>query len=103
MKYRPARLALASPCSATIVFALSLLTIAVGTYMSSLRPPLLPEDVRALGVDPNILPPSLMRWLSLVFATWGVFIAAFGIVLLGVASTLRTGGTRALRRPSALV
>jgi len=102
MKYRPARLALASPCSATIVFALSLLTIAVGTYMSFLRPPLLPEDVRALGVDPNMLPPSLMRWLSLVFATWGAFIAAFGIVLLGVASALRTGGTRALRRASSL-
>jgi hypothetical protein len=43
-----------------------------------------------------------MRWLSLVFATWGAFIAAFGVVLFGVASALRTGGTRVLRRASAL-
>lgn len=84
------------------VLALSLLTIAVGTYMALLRPPLLPEDVRALGVDPHSLPPSLLAWLSVVFATWGAFIAAFGVLLLGVASALRTGRTTLLRWACAL-
>jgi hypothetical protein len=31
--------------------ALALLTIGVGLYMAFLRPPLLPEDLCALGVD----------------------------------------------------
>jgi hypothetical protein len=91
-----------SPRSALVVLALSLLTIAVGAYMAFLRPPLLPEDVLALGVDPDTLPPSLMSWLSLVFATWGAFITALGVVLFGVASALRDGRTRVLRWASAL-
>lgn len=92
----------ARPLSALVILALSLLTIAVGAYMVFFRPPLLPEDVRALGVDPNTLPPSLTRWLSLVFATWGAFITALGVVLFGVASALRAGHTRVLRWASAL-
>ncbi|MES1174965.1 MAG: hypothetical protein ABUL62_11630 [Myxococcales bacterium] len=84
------------------MLALSLFTIAVGAYMAFLRPPLLPEDVRALGVDPAALPPSLMRWLSLVFATWGAFITALGVVLFGVASALWHGRPRVLRWSSAL-
>ena len=102
MKHRQAGIAPASPHSALIVLALSLLTIAVGAYMAFLRPPLLPEDVRAIGLDPNVLPASLMRWLSLVFATWGAFVAAFGVVLFGVASALRTGRTKVLRWATAL-
>ena len=84
------------------ILVLSLLTIAVGAYMALLRPPLLPEDVRALGVDPRSLPPSLLAWLSVVFATWGAFIAAFGVLLFGIASALRTGRTDILRWPCAL-
>jgi hypothetical protein len=53
-------------------------------------------------VDPNSLPPSLLAWLSLVFATWGTFIAAFGVVLSGVASALRSGRTTLLRWACAL-
>jgi hypothetical protein len=67
------------------LLALALLTVGVGVYMAFLRPPLLPEDLRALGVDIKALPPSLLRWLSIVFATWGAFITAFGILLLGIA------------------
>ncbi|HEX2876607.1 MAG TPA: hypothetical protein VHP33_35395, partial [Polyangiaceae bacterium] len=70
------------------VSVLALLTIGVGVYMALLRPPLLPEDLRALGVDEKSLPPSLLRWLSVVFTTWGAFITAFGVLLLGVARTL---------------
>src|SRR4051794_8499828 len=92
----------ARPRSALIVLALSLLTIAVGAYMAFLRPPLLAEDLRALGVNPDTLPPSLLRWLSLVFTTWGAFISAFGVVLLGVASALWAGRTTVLRWASAL-
>jgi hypothetical protein len=84
------------------VSALALLTIGVGVYMAFLRPPLLPEDVRALGVDSKSLPPSLLRWLSVVFTTWGAFIAAFGILLLGVARTLSGARTDILRWATAL-
>ena len=88
--------------SSLAVLVLSLLTVALGVYMAVLRPPLLPEDVRFLGVDPSSLPPSLLRWLSIVFATWGGFITAFGVVLFGVASALRTARTDVLRWASAL-
>ncbi len=84
------------------VFALALVTIGVGVYMAFLRPPLLPEDLRALGVDGNSLPPSLLRWLSVVFATWGAFITAFGLLLLGIARTLSGGRTEVLRWATAL-
>ena len=83
--------------SALPILVLSLLTIAAGAYMAFLRPPLLPEDVRAIGVDPRLLPPSLLAWLSVVFATWGAFIAAFGVLLFGIASALWTGRTDILR------
>jgi hypothetical protein len=79
------------------ISALALLTIGVGVYMALLRPPLLPEDLRALGVDGKALPPSLLRWLSVVFTTWGAFITAFGVVLLGIARTLSGARTDVLR------
>ncbi len=53
-------------------------------YFTILRPPLLPEDVRHTGVDPTALPPAFLDWLGIVFATWGGFIAGFGIVLVGI-------------------
>jgi hypothetical protein len=82
--------------------ALALLTVGVGVYMAFLRPPLLPEDLRALGVDMKALPPNLQRWLSIVFATWGAFITAFGILLLGIARTLAGDRTHVLRWATAL-
>ena len=88
--------------SSLAVLVLSLLTVALGVYMAVVRPPLLPEDVRFLGVAPSSLPPSLLRWLSIVFATWGAFITAFGVVLFGVASALRTARTNVLRWATAL-
>jgi len=70
--------------------------------MALLRPPLLPEDLRALGVDAQSLPPSLLRWLSIVFTTWGAFIAAFGVLLLGIARRLSGDRTDVLRWATAL-
>ena len=84
------------------VSVLALLTIGVGVYMAFLRPPLLPEDLRALGVDATSLPPSLLRWLSVVFTTWGAFITAFGVLLLGIAQTLSGARTDVLRWATAL-
>jgi hypothetical protein len=86
----------------TAVSALALLTIGVGVYMAMLRPPLLPEDLRALEVDIKSLPPSLLRWLSIVFATWGAFITAFGVLLLGIARTLSGARTYVLQWATAL-
>jgi hypothetical protein len=84
------------------VSALALLTIGVGVYMAFLRPPLLPEDIRALGVDSTSLPPSLLRWLSVVFTTWGAFIAGFGILLLAIARSLSGARTDVLRWTTAI-
>lgn len=86
----------------TAVSALALLTIGVGLYMTLLRPPLLPEDLRVLGVEATSLPPSLLRWLSVVFTTWGAFITAFGVLLLGIARTLSDDRTDVLRWATAL-
>ena len=88
--------------SSLVVLGVSLLTVALGVYMAVLRPPLLPEDMRFIGVAPSSLPPSLLRWLSIVFATWGGFIIALGVVLFGVASALWTARSRVLRWATAL-
>lgn len=62
---------------------LGLVTTGIGTYFLFLRAPLLPEDIRYTGIDPSTLPPAFTAWLGIVFATWGGFIAGFGVVLLG--------------------
>jgi hypothetical protein len=78
------------------------LTLGIAAYFSFFRPPMLPEDARFTGVPAGALPPRLAAWLTIVFRTWGGFVAGFGIVLVAIAAYLMTGAPRVLRGGAAL-
>jgi len=84
------------------VLTLGILTLGTGLYFLTLRPPLLPEDIGYMGIDPSLLPPELNGWLGIVFRTWGGFIAGFAIVLLGIGAFLFAGQVRWLYWATAL-
>lgn len=65
--------------------ALAIATIGTGLYFMVLRPPFLPEDARFTELAGSEVSPRLLRWLSIVFRTWGGFLAGFGSCLLGQA------------------
>jgi hypothetical protein len=67
------------------LFALAIATIGTGFYFMVLRPPLLPEDARFTELAGSDVSPRLLRWLSIVFRTWGGFLAGFGACLIGQA------------------
>lgn len=82
---------------ARVLIAVGLLTVGTGFYLMVLRPPLLPEDVRFAGLDPSAVPPGLLRWLEIVFRTWGGFVLGFGVSLAGYGAFLATGNPVWLR------
>ena len=63
---------------------LGLLTMGTGVYFMLLRPPLLPEDMRYIGLS-NEAPRALLHWISIVFRTWGGFMVGLGSCLFGIA------------------
>lgn len=74
--------------------------VAVGGYFAFLRPPLLPEDVRYMGMSlSEVLAavPGLRNWLPKIFMVLGGYIASVGILTCYVAVT----GLR-IRSPGAL-
>lgn len=73
-----------------VLLALGLLTSSTGVYFMLLRPPLLPEDSRFIGLGTEEVPEALARWLSIVFRTWGGFMVGFGLSLLGLAGYFQT-------------
>ncbi len=80
-----------------LLLALGVLTLGTAIYFLAMRPPMLPEDARFTGVAVDGLSPGMADWLSIVFHTWGGFMAGFGILILGVAGyllTLRPGYLR---------
>jgi len=93
---RPDRLA------GTLVLVAGILTLGIATYFLFLRPPMLPEDARFTGVPAGALPPRLAVWLTIVFRTWGGFVAGFGIVLVAIGAYLLTAASRVLRGGVAL-
>jgi hypothetical protein len=68
--------------------------IALGVYFIALRPPLLPEDLRYVGLGRQALAalPRLEPWLHLVFTVLGGQMAAVG--MLATAAALRIGRHR---------
>lgn len=83
--------------SGALTCVLGILRVGVGIYFLILRPPLLPEDLRRTGVDPNALPPAFVEWL---FSTWGGFIVGFGATLrLSGDLHRKRQGTPARRKP----
>jgi hypothetical protein len=85
-----------------LVLALGILTLGTAIYFLALRPPLLPEDIRHTGVEPELLPPAFLDWLGIVFRTWGGFIAGFGLLLCGIGAFMLTGRERWLYWMTAL-
>lgn len=69
-----------------VLIALGLLTSSTGVYFMLLRPPLLPEDSRFIGLGTEEAPEALVRWLSIVFRTLG----GFGLSVLGLAGYFYT-------------
>lgn len=61
-----------------------------GLYFIFLRPPLLPEDVRYMGLPSaqlNVVRLHLEAWLTLVFRVFGGYILATGVLTVTVAAT----------------
>jgi hypothetical protein len=88
--------------AAILVLVVGVLTLGIATYFLFLRPPMLPEDAGFTGIPAGALPPRLAAWLSIVFRTWGGFVAGFGIVLVAIGTYLLTAATRVLRGGVAL-
>jgi hypothetical protein len=62
----------------------------MGLYFAFFRPPLLPEDVRSLGVSLPTLQaqvPRLLTWLTRIFWVMGGYIFTSGLLLLFIAVT----------------
>ena len=62
----------------------------MGAYFAFLRPPVLPEDLRYIGVSLVQLQgtvPGMLRWLTRVFAVLGGYMFATGVLTAYVAAT----------------
>ncbi len=90
--------------SSIVLAVAGILLVGMGVYFIVLRPPLLPEDTRFMGVaaaqlDP--IKPQLEAWLTHVFRVLGGYILATGVLTITLAATSfrqhsLTAGLRAL-------
>lgn len=92
------RLTTGSWTTSAILLALSGAGLAlVGAYFLLLRPPLLPEDIRYMGLSDTqlgMLRPALEPWLSQVFRVMGGYILATGVLTVALAATAYCGHSR---------
>jgi hypothetical protein len=74
-----------------ILLALSGVTlIGAGLYFLLLRPPLLPEDLRYMGLEPAhvaAVRPRMESWLAHVFRVMGGYVLATGVLTITLAAT----------------
>ena len=73
-----------------LLMACGVWLVGLGLYFIFVRPPLLPEDARFMGVTPGQLRsavPGLEQWLSKVFTVMGGFMAGAGVLTAFVALT----------------
>ncbi|RVD51589.1 MAG: hypothetical protein EOS30_10225 [Mesorhizobium sp.] len=71
-----------------VVFGVAL--VCIGAFFMFLRPPLLPEDMRSIGVSPEQLQAALPRmasWLLRVFQVLGGYAMASGVLTVTIAAT----------------
>jgi hypothetical protein len=67
-----------------LIAACGVWQVGLGLYFIFVRPALLPEDPRYMGVDPQVLLstiPRLADWLDKVFTVMGGFIAGAGVLV----------------------
>ena len=85
------RLTIGSWTASAILLAIAGAGLAlVGIYFLLVRPPLLPEDVRYIGLSATELAsvrPALELWLSQVFRVMGGYILATGVLTVALAAT----------------
>jgi hypothetical protein len=78
------------PPSAILLLLAGITLIGTGLYFLLLRPPLLPEDVRYMGLNEAQLVavrPRLEMWLTHVFRVMGGYILANGVLAATLAAT----------------
>lgn len=78
------------PVSALVLAAAGVAVAATGLYFIFLRPPLLPEDVRYMGLSTaqlDVVEPHLEAWLTQVFRVFGGYILATGVLTITLAAT----------------
>lgn len=78
------------PPSAILLAVAGIMLIGTGLYFLLVRPPLLPEDVRYMGLSPDQLAairPRLEAWLTYVFRVMGGYVLATGVLAATVAVT----------------
>jgi hypothetical protein len=73
-----------------LIIAYGSLLLLIGLYFLFLRPALLPEDLRYIGVvQPGFdaVAPQLGLWLKQVFRVMGGYVAATGLLTIALAAT----------------
>ena len=78
------------PLSSIILASAGIALVGTGLYFIVLRPPLLPEDLRYMGLSAgqlDIVRPRLEAWLSNVFLVMGGYVLATGALTITLAAT----------------
>jgi uncharacterized membrane protein HdeD (DUF308 family) len=78
------------PLSSVLLVLAGITLMGAGLYFLFLRPPLLPEDVRYMGLSPAELGPIMPRleaWLTQVFRVMGGYVVATGVLTVTLATT----------------
>ena len=78
------------PYSSTVLALCGIILMGIGLYFVLFRPPLLPEDVRYMGISFATIQervPQLFNWLNKVFWVMGAYIFTSGLLTLYTAVT----------------
>ncbi len=78
------------PLSSIFLVAFGTALLGMGIYFMLLRPTLLPEDLRYMGISSaqlSIAVPQLATWLNRVFSVLGGFVFASGVLTITLAAT----------------
>ena len=78
------------PLSSIILAVAGIALVGMGLYFIILRPPLLPEDMRYMGLPAaqlDIVKPQLGAWLTQVFRVMGGYVFGTGILTVTLAVT----------------
>lgn len=77
------------PLSSLVLAAAGVALVGTGLYFILLRPPLLPEDVRYMGLAAgqfDAVRPRLEAWLTQVFRVMGGYVLAAGVLAITLAA-----------------
>ena len=78
------------PLSSILLALAGLTLVGAGLYFLFLRPPLLPEDIRYMGLSAaqlGAVRPRLEAWLTHVFQVMGGYVLATGVLTVTLAAT----------------